>query len=128
MPLQQSVPAVQWFPVARQHVSAAPHVPVQQSSATLHGPPSAEQAHFDVAVLHLEPGQQSAAAPQVPPAATQPHCFSELQNGVGSVVPVQQSPLRVHPEPSAPHPHFPVATSHTWLQHCESSVHAVASA
>jgi hypothetical protein len=100
-------------------------VPVQQSSATLHGPPSAEHAHFDVALLHdLTPGsgQQSASAPHVPPAATHPHCFSELQSG--AVFPVQQSPLRVHAVPSAPHPHFPVATSHTWLQHCESSVHA----
>jgi hypothetical protein len=95
-------------------------MPVQQSRPTLHGPPSAEQAHFDVALLHdLTPGagQQSASAPHVPPAATHPHWFSELQ------LPAQQSVLRVHAVPSAPQPHVPVATSHTWPQHCESLVH-----
>jgi hypothetical protein len=121
-PLQQSASAVQWFPVEMQQVCPAPHVPVQQSRATLHGPPIAEHAHFDVALLHdLTPGaaQQSVSVPQLPPAATQPHWLSELQ------APVQQSALRVHPVPSVPHPHLPVATSHTWLQHCESSVHAL---
>jgi hypothetical protein len=122
MPLQQSALAVQWFPVEMQHVIPAPQVPVQQSSATLHAPPSAEHAHFDVALLHdFTPGagQQSVSAPHDPPAPTHPHCFSVLQ------LPVQQSPLRVHAVPSAPHPHLPVETSHTWLQHCESSVHAL---
>jgi hypothetical protein len=126
VPLQQSVPAVQWLPVVMQHVSPAPQVPVQQSRATLHGPPSAEHAHFDVALLHdFTPGaaQQSASTPHVPLGATHPHWFSELH--CGPVLPVQQSALRVQAVPSAPHPHLPVATSHTWLQHCESAVHAL---
>jgi len=127
--LQQSPSAVHVFPVEMQHFSAGavpPQIPVQQSRPTWHGPPSAEQAHFDVALLHdLTPGagQQSASAPHVPPAATQPHFFSELH--CGPLLPVQQSALRVHAVPSAPHPHVPVATSQTWLQHCESFVQAL---